>query len=1055
MFRKTRLLIIVFFLISVVISRAQDKFDWENHQIISRNKEDAHCTIMPYSDVKSAIVGKPSSSPYYKLLNGEWSFNWVRKPSDRPADFYKPDYDVSSWDNIPVPSNWEIEGYGIPIYVNHPYEFTRDPDPPNIPHDYNPVGSYRMNFTIPESWNEKEVFIHFGAVKSAMYLWINGHKVGYSQGSKLPAEFNITKYIKNGENILAVEVYRWSDGTFLECQDFWRISGIERDVYLVARNKVHIRDYFIHADLDDNYENGIFKLDIELNNYYPKLKTGKYIVDATLMANNGEELWKSSQEIKMKKKAVAEFSAEGIISKPDKWTAETPYLHILLIELKDGNGNVIEIFSNFVGFRKSEVKNGQFLINGKAVLIKGVNRHEHNEYTGHVISKDQMLKEILLMKKFNLNAVRTSHYPNDPYWYYLCDIYGIYVCDEANIESHGMGYRPERTLGNRPDWEKAHLDRTIRMVERDKNHPSIIIWSLGNEGGDGVNFVATSDWIHNNDPSRPVHYERALSNPHTDIICPQYPGVGSLERYASEKRDRPYISSEYSHSMGNSTGNLQDLWNSFEKHDQLQGGFIWDWIDQGLAETDKNGNKYWAYGGDYGPLGTPSDSNFLVNGIINADLSIQPAMWEVKKVYQYIKIKAADLKKGLVEIKNMFDFIDLDDVIIKWELCGDAKMVAAGELNELDVKPGESKIYDLEIPRIMPERGIEIFLNFKAYWKTKKLYCDTDHIIASEQLRFPDYYEPKITDISSLQELQFEKTDSLIIIKGVDFSTIFDNFSGEFISYKYKNNELIKSAPVPNFWRAPTDNDKGYKIGRRFGVWRKAGDNKKLENIEIKRIDKQKIKIITNFSLPDVESSIQISYTVLSTSDIIVDSEFSPGTKEIPELVRFGMKMEMPVEFDNFTWFGRGPHENYSDRNTSAFVSLYKEKVEDQYVAYTRPQENGNKTDVRWLALTNSSGLGLMIVGKPNLSVSAHHFTINDLNPDNPGSQMHLNNINKRKLVALNLDYKQIGVGGDNSWGARPNKQYRLPVKNYKYSYLLSPVTKSDNLMEKSKIRYN
>jgi beta-galactosidase len=668
--------------------------DWENPRMFDRNKEKPRATSIPFADVESALSQKRTQSVYYKTLSGVWKFKLVSKPDERPEGFQNQDYDVSGWDDIPVPSNWELLGYDIPIYVNHPYEFAdarfpitdlkNGPEPPRVPRDYNPVGSYRRSFTVPESWDGREVFIKFGAVKSAMYLWINGQMVGYSQGSKTPAEWNITNFIVKGENSVAVEVYRWSDGSYLECQDFWRISGIERDVYIFSTPKVRVRDFFAKATLDDSYRNGLLSIDIDLMNHVTGLRSGNFEVEYKLYDNNRNIVASGSKPalINRKKEAFVTFSAT--VDNPLKWSAETPNLYSLVIILKDSDRKITEVVTCKTGFRRVEIIDSVFYINGAAVLIKGVNRHEHDQYNGHVISEENTIREIALMKQFNINAVRTSHYPHDERFYELCDEYGLYVTDEANIESHGL-YYGEKSLAKDPTWMEAHLDRNIRMVERDKNHPSVIVWSMGNEAGDGVNFTAVYEWIKRRDPSRPIHYERALMGENTDIYCPQYPSANALKNFASKKQPKPMIMSEYTHSMGNSTGNITDLWEVIydRKNIQLQGGYIWDWIDQAFVKTDTDGTKFWAYGGDYGPPGTPTDDNFLCNGLISADYTPHPGFFEVKYAYQNVRFKAADLSKGVVTVTNYFDFTDLSDYEIHWTLSRNEKVVETGSSKRL------------------------------------------------------------------------------------------------------------------------------------------------------------------------------------------------------------------------------------------------------------------------------------------------------------------------------------------------------------------------------------
>ncbi|MFX1533250.1 MAG: glycoside hydrolase family 2 TIM barrel-domain containing protein, partial [Promethearchaeota archaeon] len=605
--------------------------DWENPKILGRNKEAAHCTYIPYADTQTALKNDPLQSPFYLSLNGRWKFCWVKKPADHKLDFYKDNFDVSQWVDIIVPGNWELQGFGIPIYTNVIYPFPADP--PHIPHDWNPVGSYRRTFTISNSWKDRQVFLHFGGVSSAMYVWLNGEKVGYSQGSKTPAEFNITEYLRKGENVLAVEVYRWCDGSYLEGQDFWKISGIERDVFLFSTPQVHIRDFFVRGDLDDNYIDGMLKVTVNVRNYLPDV-SGKHYVHIDLLDTDNKSVFETlTKEANIRNADKITIHFEQFVKKPAKWSAETPKLYSMLISLSNESGLITEVVSCKVGFRKVEIKDAQLLVNGIPIIIKGVNRHEHDPVTGRTVTEKLMIKDIQLMKQFNINAVRTSHYPNVPRWYELCDKYGLYVVDEANIESHGMGYDPEDTLGNNPDWKEAHLDRTIRMVERDKNHPSIIIWSLGNEAGDGVNFEATYKWIHERDSSRPVQYEQAIEGPHTDIVCPMYSRIEQLEEYANKEQNRPLIMCEMLHAMGNSVGNMQDYWDVIEKHKVLQGGFVWDWVDQSFLKVDEDNMRYWAYGGDMGDDIVFNDGNFCINGLVQADRAPHPHLWEVKKVY--------------------------------------------------------------------------------------------------------------------------------------------------------------------------------------------------------------------------------------------------------------------------------------------------------------------------------------------------------------------------------------------------------------------------------------
>ena len=1029
--------------------------DWENPKVFRINKEPAHCTLMPYTTEDAALNDDFKNSPYFQLLNGTWKFNWVRKPADRPVDFYQDNFDVSNWDDIPVPGNWELQGYGVPIYVNITYPFKADP--PKIPHDYNPVGSYRRNFTVPENWKDMQVFLHFGAVKSAMYVWVNGEKVGYSQDSKTPAEFNITQYLRHGENTLAVEIYRWSDGSYLEDQDFWRISGIERDVYLFATPNVHIRDFFVLGDLDDNYENGILKATVKLKNYSAK-STKEHTVFLELLDAENRRIIEKTQIGKAKTTAQEEtiFEFENQVITPAKWTAETPNLYSLLLTLQDDKGKTTEILTCKVGFRKSEIKGGQLLVNGVPIYIKGADRHEHDEKTGHVVSEESMIKDIELMKRFNLNAVRTSHYPNDPKWYKLCDKYGIYVIDEANIESHGMGYDSDKTLGNKPEWTDAHMDRTVNMVERDKNHPSVIIWSLGNEAGDGVCFEATSAWIHNRDKSRPVHYERAGLRPHTDIYCPMYMGIGGLERYGSKKQDRPLILCEYAHAMGNSVGNLQDYWDMIEKYDHLQGGCIWDWVDQGFLEKDKNGVEYWTYGGDYGPEDVPTDANFCINGLVQPDRTPHPSLWEVKKVYQYIDAKPVELRSGMVELINKYDFIDLSNFSCQWTVKGDGEIIQEGTIDQLDLAARSKKTLQIPLNQFQPEPGVEYFLKLSFITKKAQPLIPAGFELAWSQMALPFFQLPPKITTAGLPDLKLKETKTSAEISGTDFRVVFDKAKGTISSYKYQETELLLAGPQPNFWRAPLDNDFGNGMQERCKIWKNAGAEKKVESVKVNKISKQKIEIEVKSTLPDAKCKYQTVFTVLASGDILIDNKFETGDKKLPEIPRFGMAMTMPVEFDQMTWLGRGPQENYWDRNTGAAVDVYAGSVAEQYYPYVRPQENGNKTDVRWVALTNKDGVGLLAVGMPLLSISAHHNLIKDFDPGLKKAQRHLNDVKNRDLVRINLDYRQMGVGGDDSWGARPHAEYTLNPKPYAYRFRLRFLAgKDDSPLELSKLTFD
>jgi len=1013
--------------------------DWEDPQIIGRNKEPAHCTLMPFNNKRAALKGDRGGSPFCRSLNGRWDFHWVNKPADRPVEFYRPDYDVSGWDKISVPSNWQLHGYGRPIYLNIPYPFPAKP--PHIPHDYNPVGSYRREFTIPAEWKGRQIFLHFDGVESAFYLWVNGEKVGYSQGSRTPAEFNITGYLRPGTNILAVEVYRWSDGSYLEDQDFWRLSGIFRDVYLFSTADLHIRDFRIRTELDEQYRNAVLKVTTRIKNY-SKQPRGNYAVELDLFNNEGVPI-SSKPLISFKMGDIAAgkeglFNSNTDIINPKKWSAELPNLYRALLTLKEEQGEIVEVVSCDVGFREVEIKNGQLTVNGKAIMVRGVNRHEHDPDTGHYVSVESMIQDIRLMKQSNINTVRTCHYANDPKWYNLCNRYGLYLIDEANIESHGLGYKPKKTLGNKPEWKKAHLDRTIRMVERDKNHPSVIIWSLGNEAGDGVNFKATSDWIHQHDPTRPVHYERAQERPHTDIVCPMYHSIGKIVKYARSNPYRPLILCEYAHAMGNSVGNLQDYWDAIEAYPHLQGGCIWDWVDQGLRKRTPDGREFWAYGGDYGDK--PNDGNFCCNGLVQPDRKPNPSLYEVKKVYQRIKVAPVDPIAGRVSVRNKYEFRNLDFVDVLWELTENGKIIQKGKLARLSLPAGKKREITVPFQKPPLKSGSQYHLKVSFALAEDELWADRGHVVAWDQFELPfDVPTAPKANIAVMGGLKLEYTPQAVIVSGGDFVITVGKDSGAIESFIFRGRELIASALAPNFWRAPIDNDEGNKMPKRLSVWRKAGSDRKVNSVAAERLSKKVVRIDVKATLPAAsDSAYRSTYTIYGSGDVIVESSIEPEGK-LPNLPRFGMQMAMPGEFDQVRWYGRGPHESHWDRKTGAAVGLYSSSVEEQIHVYVRPQENGNKTDVRWLALTNKDGTGLLAVGMPLLSVSAWPFTMWDLERAD-----HIHELPRRDTITVNLDYKQMGVGGDNSWGARTHPEYTLPARPYSYRFRLSPIPDKD-----------
>lgn len=1017
--------------------QAKKTMDWENPAMFDQNKEAPHASFVPFDDLKSAIRNVPGHSPFYLSLNGKWKFHWAKSPGDRPIGFHEAGYDTSCWNDIPVPSNWELQGYGIPIYVNHPYEWTRNPQPPRVPHDYNPVGSYKRTFKIPAAWKGRQVIIHFGAVKSAFYLWINGKYAGYSQGSKTPAEWNITKFLQSGQNSISIQVFRWSDGSYLECQDFWRISGIERDVFLYSTPFVRIRDFFVHTRLERKFSLARFSVDVEIMNHHTRPSNEPYWIKMLLLDRTGSEVAKKETEFTLGDKKKITVTISDTINHPKTWSAETPCLYTMVLSLTGRDAATRMKAGCKVGFRNVEIKNGQLLVNGQPVLLKGVNRHEHDQYTGHVVSKESMINDIRLMKEHNINAVRTSHYPNDPYWYRLCDQYGLYVIDEANIESHGMGYK-EKSLAKQGEWKEAHVDRIKRMVERDKNHPSVIIWSMGNEAGDGINFAAGYNWLHQRDPERPVHYERALKGPNTDIYCPMYPSIGYIEKYAQTKQTRPLVMCEYSHAMGNSSGNLQDYWDVIEKYDQLQGGFIWDWVDQGLVKKDTDGQPFWAFGGDFGPAGVPSDGNFCCNGLVQPDRTPHPALYEVKKVYQPIGFKAVNFQRRSFMILNKYFFLTLDHVDIQWQLKQNHKILASGML-QLPLVPAQSKrAVTVPLPEIKAVEGAEYFLEFHARLKHPAPPLPKGHVVAAEQIKIPVKTGEKKRDGKKTPTLKLDKNNrgQTIKITGNDFTVAFSKETGLMTSFMSKNTELLHRSPRPDFWRAPTDNDFGSKMPQRCAPWKNAWDTAKPVKIDAAVTKKGMVQVNTVFHLPAVDSEVRVDYRVAGNGEIAVYCRLIPGKSKQPELPRFGMSLQIPGRYANVKWFGRGPHENYCDRNTSAFVGLYEKTADELYYPYISPQENGYRTETRFVSFSDKKNTGLYIQGDPLFGFSASYYTNYDLTQPSRGSK-HAKDLRKNNFIHIHIDKKQMGVGGDDSWGAKPYPQYTLPYGEYSFSFIL------------------
>ena len=1033
---------------------SEDVFNWENLEVLSTNREEPHAQIHPFPSDSAALHLDRSDSPGVLSLDGTWKFYWVPKPADRPLDFFEPGYDDDSWDEIEVPSNWEIQGYGFPIYLDTEYPFPADW--PRIPHDRNPVGSYRRSFTLPAEWTNKTILLHFGAVKSAFYLWLNGKYVGYSQGSKTPAEFDVSGFVLPGENIVALEVYRWSDGSYLEDQDFWRLSGIEREVFLYALPKVHIRDYFAVPNLDRvDYRQGSLELSVTLRN--DTGQAARRTIRAALLDDADgfrRAAFRASEVSVANGEVMVSFRFD--VGTVRRWTAETPELYTVILELADTAETERQVVGFKIGFRTVEVANGQLLVNGVPITIKGVNRHETDPVTGHVIDEASMVRDIKLMKQNNINAVRTSHYPNHPRWYELADQYGLYLVDEANIESHGYCCDPETSLGNQSEWTKAHVDRALRMLERDKNHPSVIIWSMGNEAGDGVAFEATYAALKARDPSRPVQYEGCGQAPHTDLFVPMYDRIHEIEAYAQTDPKRPLILCEYAHAMGNSVGNLQDYWDVIDRYPSLQGGFIWDWVDQSLLLHDPDGRPFWAYGGDYGNPWVPNDSNFCNNGLVAANRSSHPHLLEVKKVYQWIEVEAVDLSKGRIRIHNEHSFVGLEDFHSSWKIEANGLHLAGGNLGKLEIPPLGTAEVTIPLPAIEPEPGVEYTLTVTTRTAEEDPLVPKGHVLAWTQLALPIKMPPTPLPVDRMPSLDLRDSPRFVDVTGKDFQLRLTKLSGRLTSLVYRDVELVRTGLVPNFWRAPTDNDLGNDMPRRTGIWQHAGRNLRILDVTARQISPQVARVQVKSQLQPGDSSFTTIYTIYGSGDIVVDNSYEAGSDDLPEMPRFGMTMTLPASFTNMEWYGRGPHESYWDRKTGAAVGRYNGTIWEQFHPYTRPQETANKTDVRWLALRNAAGIGLAAVGMPLLSASAWEFPIEEIeyraaaDPGReiivPASQRHGAEVKRHDLVTLNLDHKQMGVGGDTSWGARTHPKYNLTEPVYRYRFRIRGIGPGDDV---------
>ena len=1019
-------------LASVGLTAFAQQPEWQDPNVNAINRAAMHTNYFAYESEQAALKGCRLASDNYMTLNGTWKFNWVQNADQRPTDFYKVDFNDKGWDNIQVPGVWELNGYGDPIYVNvgYPWRSQYKNNPPYVPTVNNHVGTYRKEIELPADWKGRQIMAHFGSVTSNMYLWVNGKFVGYSEDSKLEAEFDLTKYLRPGKNIIAFQVFRWCDGTYLEDQDFFRYSGVGRDCYLYTRTANHIEDIRITPNLDAQYKDGTLQIDIQMK--------GKGTVDLKLLDKEGKEV--TTAQVKGSGKQTASMT----VSNPAKWTAETPNLYTLVANLQE-NGKIIESIPVKVGFRKIELKNGQILVNGQAVLFKGADRHEMDPDKGYVVSRERMIQDIKRMKELNINAVRTCHYPDNNLWYDLCDEYGIYVVAEANIESHGMGYGDE-TLAKNPLFAKAHLERNQRNVQRGYNHPSIIFWSLGNEAGFGPNFEACYKWIKAEDKTRAVQYEQAGTNEYTDIFCPMYYSYESCENYSKGNIDKPLIQCEYAHAMGNSQGGFKEYWDLVRKYPKYQGGFIWDFVDQSARWYTKDGKEFYGYGGDFNRYDA-SDNNFQNNGLISPDRVPNPHAHEVGYIYQNIWVKPVDLQKGEISIYNENFFRDLSDVYAEWQLLANGEVLQSGIINDLKVGPQQTVNQKLNytLDNICPCK--EVLLNVAFKLKNTETLLPAGFAVAQQQLSVREYKAPEnlLTEKKIAHDYTpapvVEDNDSYyLIVKGENFHIDFERRNGYLSLYDVNGLSILDEGAqlTPNFWRAPTDNDMGAGLQKKYLAWK----NPEIKLTSLEHATENGLIVVTaKYDMPTVSAKLTLTYRINKEGAIeVTQSMTTDKNAKVSNMFRFGMRAALNKNLSNIQYYGRGPIENYADRNNSTNIGKYAQTVDEQFYSYIRPQETGTKTDIRWWNQTNKGGNGIQLVGKTPFSASALHYTMESLDDGLEKDQRHSELVPQTDCVNFCIDKVQMGLGCVNSWGALPLDKYMVPYQDYEFTFVIKPI---------------
>ena len=1025
-----------------------EQHDWENQNLLHINREPAHASLLPYPDAASALTGERGASPFFQILNGAWNFHYANRPEAAP-DAAALTTEVKDWPTIPVPSNWQMHDYDIPVYTNVVYPYPIDP--PFVPQE-NPVGTYHRTFVLPAAWKEREVFLSFQGVDSAFYVFVNGRQVGYSQGAHLPSDFRITSYLHAGENDLVVQVYKWSDGSYLEDQDMWRLSGIFREVYLYSTPQVHMRDFRVRTTFDADYKDASLNISVAAKNYGKKNAEGLKLA-ARLIDNAGATVLEQPFDAPVKLGADEEKLLEltAPVAAPRKWSAEEPNLYTLLLTLADTHGNILEVESCKVGFRQIEVSDQQVLINGVPIKIQGVNRHEFHPDLGHVVPLEAMVQDVKLMKQHNINAVRTSHYTDDPRWLDLCDYYGIYVIDEADLESHGFGVIDKyNQLSEDPAWRAAFLDRSDRMIARDKNHPSVIIWSLGNESGTGPNHAAMSAAIKQADPTRLVHYCESFEEPFVDIVSRMYYDVENLIKQGQITEDpRPFFLCEYAHAMGNGPGNLKEYWEAIRAHKRLLGGCIWEWADHGIRRQTEDGKEWFAYGGDFGDK--PNDGDFCIDGLCFPHRIPHTGLTEYKKILEPVQVEPVDLAAGKIKLINRYFHISLSHLAGAWSLMQDDEILAQGVLPALSTPAG--KTTDLTLPYSVPSAkpGAEYWLKITFTLGADTSWAARGHEVAWAQFKLP-IEKPKAAAIplSALPPMTVQEDAAAINIAGGNFQLSFDKLLGTISSWTCHGLPLLAAGPRLNVWRAPTDND--VHIARE---WRNFGFDRlqhRINAVEIAKSQSAAVQIAVSSRLAPYgvapRFDCEYLYTIYGSGDITIETKVTP-LGELPVLPRLGLQFTMPDGFTQFSWYGRGPHESYIDRKESAYVGVFKGTVEEQYVPYIFPQENGNKSDVRWAALANLSGSGLLIVGMPLLNISAHHYTVEDFT-----RARHTHELIRRKATIVNLDHAHNGLGS-NSCGPRPLEKYLLKPAATTFSLRLRPLAlEVDSPMRLSKQQF-